>query len=116
MRVMRRLAAIAVVATVLGALVGVAPASADTAERFVGTSAGRAIDISLLRTNLAFGDAKSTVDSALKPVASAAGQVLPSLVGATSAPTASGAEQDGETCGLQQLHDPIGSVIYLSAA
>lgn len=116
MRVMRRLAAIAVVATVLGALVGVAPASAATAERFVGTSAGRALDISLLRTDLAFGDAKSTVDSTLKPVASAAGQVLPSLVGATSAPTPDGKDTHGEICGLPQLPDEIAAVIDLSAA
>ena len=48
MRFIRRLAAVAVVATVVGALVGVAPASADTPERFVGIAGGRALDISLL--------------------------------------------------------------------
>jgi len=116
MRFIRRLAALAVVATVVGALVGVAPASADTPERLVGTSAGRALDISLLGTKLSFGDATGTVNSALDPVASAAGQVLPSLVGATKATTASGTAQDGETCGLPQLPDPVAGVLDLYVA
>ncbi|MDQ1375529.1 MAG: hypothetical protein QOJ09_2867 [Actinomycetota bacterium] len=116
MRFIRRLAAIAMVATVVGALVGVAPASADTPERFVGSAAGRALDISLLRTSLSFGDATGTVNSALDPVASAAGQVLPSLVGATKATTASGTKVDGETCGLPQLPDPLGSALQLGVA
>ena len=116
MQVLRRLAAIAVVATVVGALVGVAPASADTAERLVGVSAGRALDLSLLGQKLSFGDATGTVTSTLDPVAKAAGQVLPSLVGATSATTASGTKQDGETCGLPQLPDPLGEVLDLGVA
>jgi hypothetical protein len=116
MRFIRRLAAVAVVATVVGALVGVAPASADTAERFVGSGGGRALDISLLGQKLSFGDAPGTVNSALDPVAKAAGQVLPSLVGATTATTSTGTAQDGETCGLPQLPDPVGDVLQLGVA
>jgi hypothetical protein len=116
MQVLRRLAAIAVVATVVGALVGVAPASADTPERLVGVSAGRALDLSLLGQKLSFGDATGSVKSTLDPVAKAAGQILPSLVGATSATTSAGTKQDGETCGLPQLPDPLGQVIDLGVA
>jgi hypothetical protein len=122
MRVLRRLAAIAVVATVIGALVGVAPASADTPERLVGLAAGRALDISLpnladnSRINLAFGDATGVVKSTADPLAKAAGQILPSLVGATSATTASGTKQDGERCGLPQLPDPLGQTVQLGVA
>lgn len=116
MRFIRRLAAIAVVATVVGALAGVAPASAATPERFVGVSAGRALDISLLGQKLSFGDATGTVNSTLDPVTKAAGQLLPSLVGATSATTSTGTKQDGETCGLPQLPDPIGSVLDVGVA
>ena len=116
MQVLRRLAAIAVVATVIGALVGVAPASADTSERLVGVSAGRALDLSLLGQKLSFGDATGSVKSTLDPLAKAAGQVLPSLVGATSATTGTGTKQDGETCGLPQLPDPLGDVLDLGVA
>jgi hypothetical protein len=127
MRVLRRLAAIAVVATVIGALVGVAPASADTPERLVGLAAGRALDISLpnladnSRINLSFGDATGVVKSTADPVAKAAGQILPSLVGATSATTGSGTVQDPaapqtEKCGLPQLPDPIGQTLQLGVA
>ena len=116
MQVLRRLAAIAVVATVMGALVGVSPASADTPERMVGVAAGRALDLSLLGQNLSFGDATGTVTSTLDPVAKAAGQVLPSLVGATSATTSTGTKQDGETCGLPQLPDPVGDIVDLGVA
>jgi hypothetical protein len=99
----------------VGALVAT-PASADTPERFVGNAAARALGIKLLNTDLAFGDATSLVNSTLDPVAKAAGQILPSLVGATQATTASGVKQDGETCGLPQLPDPVGSVLDLSVA
>jgi hypothetical protein len=116
MQALRRLAAIAVVATVIGALAGVAPASADTPERFTGSGAARALDLSLLGTNLSFGDATGTVTSALDPISKAAGQILPSLVGATKATTASGTTQDGETCGLPQLPDPLGQVVDLGVA
>jgi hypothetical protein len=116
MHFLRRLAAIAVVATVIGTLMGVAPASADTPERFAGSSAGRALDISLLGTRLSFGDATGSLSSALDPVASAAGQVLPSLVGSTKAATTSGIKKDGETCGLPQLPAQLAAVLQLSAA
>jgi hypothetical protein len=116
MQVLRRLAAIAVVATVVGALVGVAPASADTPERLVGVSAGRALNLSILGQQLSFGDATGTVNSTLDPIAKAAGQILPSLVGATSATTPKGTVQDGEKCGLPQLPDPLGDVLDLGVA
>jgi hypothetical protein len=115
MTVLRRLAAIAVVATVVGAF-GASPASADTSERMVGVSAGRALNISLLGQKLSFGDATGTVNSTLDPVAKAAGQLLPTLVGATSATTSTGTKTDGEKCGLPQLPDPLGQVLDVGVA
>jgi hypothetical protein len=115
MRYVRRLGAALVTSLMVGALVAT-PASADTPERFVGNAAGRALGIKLLGTDLAFGDAKGLVNSTLDPVAKGAGQVLPSLVGATEATTSSGTKQDGETCDLPRLPDPLGSVIDLGVA
>lgn len=118
MRFSRRLAAAIAAASVVGALVGVAPASAaDTPERFVGSAAGRALDISLLTQDLAFGDATGKVTSALDPVSKAAGQILPTLVGATNASvTGTGTDTDGETCGAPQLPSPLGDVLDLGVA
>lgn len=120
MRFSRRLAAAIAAASVVGALVGVAPASAaDTPERFVGSAAGRALDISLLTQELAFGDATGRVTSALDPTAKAAGQLLPSLVGATSASasvTEPGPVNSGEKCGLPALPAPLGDVLDLGVA
>jgi hypothetical protein len=95
--------------------VGAAPASAAASpERFVGSAAGRALDISLLRTNATFGDSTASVTSALDPVAKAAGQLLPTLVGATSANVAS--PNSGRVCALPSLPAPVGDIIDLGLA
>ena len=120
MRFVRRLAAAVAAASVVGALVGVAPASAaDTPERFVGSAAGRALDISLLTQDLAFGDATGTLSSALDPASKAAGQLLPELVGATSASANvanPGPVNSGEKCGAPALPSPLGDVLDLGIA
>ena len=120
MQFLRRLGAAVAAASVVGALVGVAPAAAaDSPERFVGSAAGRALDISVLTQELSFGDATSTVTSALDPVSKGAGQILPTLIGATSASASVGSPgpvNSGEKCGLPALPSPVGDVIDLGLA
>lgn len=72
----RRLCALALSATVFGALLGAVPAQADTPEAFAGTAAARALNLSLLGIKVTAGSTTALADSSPKAQATGAGLAL----------------------------------------
>jgi hypothetical protein len=72
----RRIAAVAGVAMIAGAVVGM-PAQADSPEVFFGSAAGKALDLVVLDTQASFGASQATADSTGAATASGAGAILP---------------------------------------
>ena len=76
MRIRGRICALALSAATLSAVVGVSPASADTAEAFAGTATARALNLSLLGIKVTAGSTTALADSSPKAQASGAGLAL----------------------------------------
>jgi hypothetical protein len=75
-RIYGRICALALSAAILGGVVGVNPASADTPEAFAGTATARALNLSLLGIKVTAGQTTALADSSPKAQAAGAGLAL----------------------------------------
>ena len=76
MSIRGRICALALSATILAAVVGVNPASADSPEAFAGTATARALNLSILGIKVTAGSTTALADSSPKAQASGAGLAL----------------------------------------
>jgi hypothetical protein len=100
MKIARRLTALVMTTFVAGAFLAI-PASADTPERFAGTAAARALNLTLLGNNVTIGSTNALGDSSPLAQANGAGVLLvPGTVSTAEARGANAGQAPPEACVL----------------
>ena len=115
---LRRVGALAIAAALAGAFGSAGSASADTAEAYVGSAAGRALnlDIPALGAPLTMGASKASLNSTLDAVAEGTGFLTPlgSNVAASEIKDGSVVKAPvGETCATPPLPAEVASMVNL---
>ncbi|MFN2607729.1 MAG: hypothetical protein ABR511_07505 [Acidimicrobiales bacterium] len=117
MKNLRRLGALALSGAILGAvLASAAPgaASANSAEAFAGTAAGRALNLSVLGLNVTAGGTTALANSSPKAHADGAGLALIAATASTADATGPNASQaPPKACGL---NIPLAGILTVDAA
>lgn len=118
MRIAKRLAALALSATVVGALLAAVPASADTVETrpesFIATAAARGLDLNLFGTHVTIGSSSAMINST--PVAKASGAGVALIGGTTSTAEVNAAGQSQAPPKACVLNLPIASLLTVNLA
>ena len=122
MRILRRLGSAATAGLLMTAFVS-GPASAQTAETYVGSASGRVLGLNIgnLLPQASLGTTSALVDSTVKAVAESAGALgLPLLNGSNAGAvqvTTDGASQGtGEQCATPALPAPLSGVLSIGVA
>lgn len=118
---LRRVGVLAASALLVTAFAASSPsASADTTETYVGSAAGRALNLDIKAVNLhaTLGATTATVDSTLKASATATGSLTPlgDNTVTVEATKANGHQEAPEVCATPAIPAPASDVIGLAAA
>jgi hypothetical protein len=118
MRIAKRLAALTLSATVVGALLAIVPASAQTVETrpesFIATAAARGLDLNLFGTHVTVGSSSAMINSTPVAKASGAGVALVSGTVSTAEVTAPGQSQAPPKACVLNL--PIANLLTVNLA
>lgn len=114
MRIRGRVCAVAVSVTIVGAVLGATPASADTPEAFAGTAAARALNLSLLGIKVTAGSTTALADSSPKAQATGAGLALiAQTVSQASVNGPNASQAPPQACGVNL---PIAGILSVALA
>jgi hypothetical protein len=112
----RRLGALAVSTIIAGTFITGPAHAAGKAETFLGSATATALNLDLLGQDLTLGFSKATVDSTVKALAEAAGQLLqPTSSTKAEANATTAKASDGEKCAIPGLPAPLSDLLDLGA-
>jgi hypothetical protein len=115
-RTTRRLGALAVSTVIAGTFITGPAHAAGRPETFLGSATSTALNLDLLGTKLTLGFAKSSVDSTVKALAEAAGQLLQPASSTRAESSASAPRSsDGEKCAIPSLLEPLKALLNIQA-